>query len=133
MHRLKRIITDNSFSYQNAILYDHNEISDHGIKKYITDPDLNQVVLKTDDGKIRILTDWMVGVIEYRTMNPPMCAQRVERIVINGEISYSPCFFIEIEDYKRANIPRIFKHQLSFVAEQTLCICHQNALIEICL
>lgn len=133
MHKFKRIITDNSFSYQNVEFYLQDELQNKNIKKYITKPDLKQVILKTSDGKYRILTDWMIGVIEYAKMKPPIFAQKVEKVVINGEISFGPCYLILIEDYNKVGIPRIFKHQFSFVADNNLYICHQDALIEVCL
>lgn len=132
MFKCKRIITDNSFSYPDVELYMPGEL-DQLISKYITSPNLQQVVLKTNDGKFRVLTDWMIGVIEYCKRKPSKFSKRIERIVINGEISYGPCYLVLIEDYKIAHIPRIFKHQLSFFAEGNLYICHQDALIEVCL
>lgn len=134
MLKIKRLITDNAFSYQNLELMDweHEQIA-KGIRKYITQDDLTQIVIRTDDGRVRILTDWMVGVIEVRQMKPPKCAEKVEQIVINGEISYGPAWLIEIREYEQCNVPRIFNHQFSFVAENNLFICHQEALIEIVL
>lgn len=129
-----RIITDNAFCYENVKLIDYDfEQTAKGIKKYITDTNLAQIVLETDDGKTRIISDGMIGVIEYCKMKPPHCAKKIEKIVINGEISYGPCWLLEIEHYKKYKIPRIFKHQLTFISDNTCHICHQEALIEIVL
>ena len=135
MLKIRRIITDNAFCYENVELVDfeHEQLA-RGIKKFITQADLNQIILKTNDNKTRVITDWMVGVIEIRKMRPPKSdCLKVEKIVINGEISYGPCWLLEIEDYKRFGVPRVFEHQLSFVADRLLCICHQESLIEIVL
>lgn len=132
MLKINRIITDNAFSYPDVEFIDfEHEQRANGIKKYITKPDLNQVIVKTKDGKLHIMPDWMIGVIEVRKMKQPSCSEKVQQITINGEISYGPAYLIEMSEYKRCNVPRIFKYQLSFVSERNLYICHQVALIEI--
>lgn len=134
MLTIPRLVTDNAFTYENVQLMDwRNEQVSKGIKKYITQKDLKQIVIKTNDGKIRVLTDWMVGVIEVKKMRHPPCAEKIERIVLNGEISFSPAWMIEISEYKVAGVPRVFEYQLSFVADGSLYICHQEALIEMVL
>lgn len=134
MLEIKRLITDNAFTYEKVQLMDwkHEQMA-KGIGKYITQDDLIQIVIKTTDGKIRVLTDWMVGVIEVKRMKVPSCAEKVEQIVLNGEISFGPAWLIEPREYKQCNVPKVFKHQLSFVADDSLYICHQEALIEIVL
>lgn len=132
MLKIKRIITNNSFSYSNIKFMDFAEDQYAiGIKKYITDELLEQIVIHTDDDKIKVLPDWMVGVLEVRMMKPPFGAERISQLTLTGELSYGPAFLIEMKDYKKLKIPKIFRHQLSFVSDNHLHICHQKALVEI--
>lgn len=134
MLRVKRIITDNAFSYEDVEFMDFAEDHrSHGIGKYITDKSLNQIVIRTKEGETKILTDWMVGVIEMRVMKPRAEFEKIKKIVINGEISYGPAYLIPLHEYGNNKIPSIFKYQLSFVANRLLYICHQEAIIEITL
>jgi len=132
MLKIKRIITNNSFSYSNIKFMDFEEDQNAiGIKKYITDELLEQIVIHTNDDKIKIVSDWMIGVLEVRMMKIPEGSEKISQLTLSGEISYSPAFLIEMKDYKRLKIPKIFVHQLSFVADNHLYICHQKALVEI--
>lgn len=132
MLKIKRVITDNSFSHSNVKFMDFAEDQEAaGVKKYITDEKLKQIVMRTDDGRIRIIHDWMIGVLEIRIMKPPQGSEKITQLILDGEISYGPAYLIEMKDYERLKIPTIFQHQLSFVADNNLYICHQMALIEI--
>jgi len=132
MLKIERIITDNSFSYDDVEFMDFDEDQKAaGIGKYITDKFLKQIVIRTKDGETKIITDWMVGVLQIRKMKARTGLEKVTRLVINGEISYGPVFLIPISSYKRLEVPRVFEHQLSFIADGWLYVCHQVSLIEI--
>lgn len=132
MLKIKRIITDNSFSYDDVEFMDYKHDQDYlGIKNYITDKDLKQIAIKTKDGKTRIITDWMVGVLQVKKFKNKNGLEKIHKLVINGEISYGPAYLIALSDYSKFDIPRVFDHQFSFMADGWLYVCHQAAIIEI--
>lgn len=134
MLKINRLVTDNAHVYENIKLIDYREEQvQKGIDEFITHPDLVQILIETKEKERIILSDWMVGVLEVRKMKNPECAKKVKRLVINGDISNAPAYLIKDKDYKKHNIPRVFKHQLAFTANGILHICHQNALLEIIL
>jgi len=134
MLKLKRIITDNAFSYDDVEFMDFDSDQNSiGIKKYITDKSLKQIVIRTKDGKTRIITDWMVGVLQIRKTKPKPGLEKFSKLVINGEISYGPVYLIPMNLYSKINVPKVFEHQFSFIADNWLYVCHQSSLIEMTL
>lgn len=132
MLKIKRIITDNAFSYEDVEFMDWKKDQDSiGIGNYITDDSLKQIAIKTKDGKVHVITDWMVGVLQLRKFRVTSGLERIDRLVINGEISYGPVHLIPISKYHSFNVPRVFEHQFTFAADGWLYICDQSAIIQI--
>ena len=129
--RVRRIVTSDDFSYENAeVIYERC----HGLedfKKYFTHPVLDQVVIKTREGEIKIITDWASGYVELKMMNPPSCAEKVKGLVICGDVSFKPAWLIPQGECDRLGIPVAFKAQLTFVADGLLHICREQNVAEL--
>lgn len=134
MLKLKKLITGNGFTYENpTILYDQNEIFAK-YRRYIAKGSfLQQIILKTED-ETKVMTNKLVCYVQLRFIKPPAFAEKVKRLVISGEVSFSPAWLIKPEDISKIkDVPKLFNDQIVFIADNHLCICQEWSLIEIVL
>lgn len=131
MIKLKRVIISGSLSYDNVNLFDDEDQMKAGILRYIDAEYLTQIVFKTNDGLIKIVPDWVIGIVEVKKINSNRNHKKMSMIVLNGEVSYGPIHIVMKDDYNHHNIPQIFSNQLAFVADGNLYVCRQGSIIEI--
>jgi hypothetical protein len=134
MIRVKRILTGSNFSYDDVeVIRSVDQQRVMNIGSFVNHPVLDQMVIKTRDGKVRIISDWNSGLLEVKSMNPPLDSKKVAQLVVCGDVSFGPAFIIKQCDSSRYNIPEVFRHQLSFVSDGSLFICREQNLTEITL
>jgi hypothetical protein len=132
LDKIRRITTNSNFSYENVTVHRDLDIKHLSCyDNFITNPDMDLVVIETSDGQTKILTDWSCRVIELRIMNKPIekCT-KVSQLVLFGELSFGPVYIIDPDDFHNLNIPKIFKYQLAFVSDNILHIARQQSILE---
>lgn len=132
--KIRRIVTGSEFAYENVeVIYEKHSGIQEDIQQCFTHPSLDRVIIKTKEGEVKLITDWQSGYAEIKRMKPPACANKVKRLVICGEVSFSPAYLIPQDHCKSLGIPEAFSYQLSFVADGSLYICREQNISEITL
>jgi hypothetical protein len=121
--KIGRITISGGVPFENVEIYLPKEQAGLGVPIFFEDA---QILIKARDGKF-IIPHYQIIMIELRK-NPktlqPDVADKVKRLSISGDLSYSPAYIIKPSKYADLRIPNIFGEY-----EQMTFACGDGILI----
>lgn len=125
------ISLDAGNSYPNPKIFTYDEINNHGIPRLFDD---FTFAFLADDSELILLNNRQINLVQLTSHRPKLKNNiKFGRISLCNNITYSSGYIVKPEMYTEYGIPMLFSegHQLAFVVEEGLFICHKFGVAEI--
>lgn len=114
MIKAHRITLDGNIPLEDASILTEGDLENSGILPYFEDA---QIVIRNKDGTF-VLPQYKIVLIQLNTstkkIQPPR-ARRVKRIMIKGNLAFSPACVVNPGEHNSVGVPSIFRTYEQFV------------------